>query len=75
MANVKTSPFKSFIQKLFTLRKKYQEEGNTVASDLIKLLMNSLCGKTIQKDIDREIFIWKTSTLQRNYDDKIISRY
>jgi hypothetical protein len=34
-------------QKLFTLRKKFKDEGNKVGYELIKLLLNSLHGKTV----------------------------
>ena len=56
--NFKESPFKDFVKKLFKLRKTYKEEGNNVGYDLIKLLINSLYGKTIQKDILTKNHLW-----------------
>ena len=42
------------INKLFALRKQYKEEGNPV-QEIIKLIMNSVYGKTILKPIDHKI--------------------
>ena len=40
--NYSISPFRSYIDKLFNLRKEFKKQGNTVGDELIKLLMNSL---------------------------------
>jgi hypothetical protein len=72
---MKVSPFRTFIQKLFELRLKFKKEGNKVGDDMVKLLMNSLYGKTVQRDIDTQIFIWSTKTLKDNYDETILSRH
>ena len=88
--NFSVSPFRSFIHKLFNLRLKYKgkayEEDNVkypadknnideVGDELIKLLMNSLYGKTVQRDIETEMHIWGERTLKDNYDDTILSRF
>jgi hypothetical protein len=73
--NLDESPFRSYIENLFALRKKYKEEGNKVGDELIKLLLNSLYGKTVQKDIVSSIHVWSTKTLQDNYDDLIMARW
>jgi hypothetical protein len=72
--NLKASPFRGYIEKLFALRKKYKDEGNKVGEDLIKLLLNSLYGKTVQKDVNTEICVWSSNYLEKNYDDLIMSR-
>ena len=53
--NFKVSPFRKVIDKLFALRQKYKDENNDVKQLLVKLLMNSLYGENIRKDIEREI--------------------
>ena len=37
--------------------------------------MNSLHGKTVQRDIETEMHIWGERTLKDNYDDTILSRF
>ena len=50
----KVSPFRKVIDKLFALRQKYKDEGNVVMQLLVKLLMNSLYGENIRKDIEEK---------------------
>ena len=50
--NFKISRFRSVIDKLFALRQKYKDENNDVMQLLVKLLMNSLYGENIRKDIE-----------------------
>ena len=52
--NFKVSPFRKVIDKLFALRQKYKDEGNDVMQLLVKLLMNSLYGENIRKDIEEK---------------------
>ena len=49
--NYKVSPFKKVIDKLFELRQKCKEENNDVMQLLVKLIMNSLYGEFLRKDI------------------------
>ena len=51
--NFKVSPFRKVIEKLFTLRRKYKDEHKGSMQGLIKLIMNSLYGVQIRKDIDQ----------------------
>lgn len=69
--NYDASPFRSYIEMLFNLRKKFKEEGNKVGDELIKLLMNSLYGKTVQKDITTLNHIWNENTLKNNFDESV----
>ena len=69
--NYDVSPFRSYIEKLFDLRKKFKKEGNKVGDELIKLLMNSLYGKTVQKDITTSNHIWNENTLKNNFDESV----
>ena len=50
--NVKKSPFREVIDKLFTLRQIYTDEGNDLRKVLVRLLMDSLFSFRIRKDIN-----------------------
>ena len=50
--NFKVSPFRKVIEKLFALRQKYKDEKNDLMQGLVKLIMNSLYGVQIRKDIN-----------------------
>ena len=52
--NFKVSPFRKVIDILFDLRQKYKDENNDVVHLLIKLLMNSLYGENIRKQIEEK---------------------
>jgi hypothetical protein len=58
-----------FIQKLFELRNTYKKAGNPLEKT-IKLLLNSIYGKSILKSIPTEIKVVKKSEL-----DKVLIRY
>ena len=49
--NIEVSPFKKVIDHFFAFRQKYKDENNEVLQLLIKLLLNSLYGQQIRKDI------------------------
>ena len=49
--NFKISPFRKVIEKLFALRQEYKDEHNALMQGLVKLIMNSLYGVQIRKDI------------------------
>ena len=51
--NLKIIPFRKFTEKLFALRRKYKNEHNDLVQSLVKLVMNSLYGVQIRKDIDQ----------------------
>ena len=53
--NFKVSPFRKVIDELFALRQKYKDENNDVMQLLVKLLMNSLYGEQIRKDIEEKL--------------------
>ena len=50
--NFKVSPFRKVIEKLFALRQEYKDKKNDLMQGLIKLIMNSLYGVQIRKDIN-----------------------
>ncbi|ESP03439.1 hypothetical protein LOTGIDRAFT_171379 [Lottia gigantea] len=53
------------------LRNKYKEEGNIVGSNCMKLLGNSLYGKSIQKDITTLRHLWSEATFKANFDSHV----
>ena len=55
--NFKISPFKKVIDNLFELRQKHKEENNEVMQLLVKLIMNSLYGEFLRKDILKVISV------------------
>ena len=69
--NFKVSPFRKVIVKLFALRQKYKDEGNDVMQLLVKLLMNSLYGENIRKDIEEKFACKSELWMQTEYDERV----
>ena len=67
----KVSPFRKLIDKLFVLRKKYQDEPNEVMQLLVKLLMNSLFGENIRKDIEGKFACKSEAWMMSEYDERV----
>ena len=68
--NFKVSPIRKVIDILFTLRQKYKDEGNEVMQLLVKLLMNSLYGEQIRKDIEEKFTCKSEMWMQTEYDER-----
>ena len=66
--NFKVSPFRKVIEKLFALRQKYKDEKNDLMQKLVKLIMVSLYGVQIRKDID-ESYSCKSETWMKTEFD------
>ena len=73
--NFKISLFIKVIENLFALRKKYKEEQYDLMQGLIKLIMNSLYGVQIRRDID-QCYKCKSQQSQQwmetEYDDNVL---
>ena len=69
--NFKKSPFRRVIDILFKLRKKYKYENNDVLQLLVKLLMNSLYGENIRKDIEEKFACKSELWMQTEYDERV----
>ena len=52
----KISPPGKVIEMLFTLREKYKDEKNDLLQGLVKLMLNSLYGIQMRKDIDESYY-------------------
>jgi len=72
-SNFEINPFRNYIEKLFNQRLEAKKQKNGVQDSLIKLLMNSLYGKTVQKDITKTGHLWNRNTLKANFDETIYS--
>ena len=69
--NFKVSPFRKVIHILFKLRQKYKDERNEVMQLLVKLLMNSLYGEQIRKDIEEKFACKSELWMQTEYDERV----
>ena len=69
--NFEINPFREFVLDLYTLKAKFKKEGNKVGYALVKLLLNALYGKMVQKDINTKNHLWNEETLKKNYTDDI----
>ena len=69
--NFKVSPFRKVIDKLFALRQKYKDEGNDVMQLLVKLLMSSLYGENIRKDIEEKFACKSEAWMMTEYDERV----
>ena len=74
--NFIVSPFRNIIDKLLAinLRQKYKDEKNDVLQLLVKILMNSLYGENIRKDIE-ESFACKSEAWMMTEDDERVKGY
>ena len=70
--NCKVSPLKKVIIAIFELRQKYKEEKNDVMEVLVKLIMNSLYGEQIRKDIEESYECKPEDWKMTEYDERVL---
>ena len=70
--NFKVSPFRKVIEQLFSLRQKYKDEHNDLMQRLVKLIMNSLYGVQIRKDIDQSYKCTSQHWMETEYDENVL---
>ena len=70
--NFRTSPFSKPIEKLIALREKYQKEHNDLMQKLVKLIMVSLYGVQIRKDIDQSYKCKSQHWMETEYDENVL---
>ena len=70
--NFKISPFRKVIEKFFALRQKYKDEHNDLLQGLVKLIMNSLYGVQIRKDIDQSCKCKSQHWMETEYDEIVL---
>ena len=60
------------MKHLFQLKLKYEKGESDFMVDVIKLYLNSLYGKTIRRNIDKEYIIRSENWLMKNNDDRVV---
>ena len=70
--NFKVSPFRKVIEKLFALRQKYKNEKNDLMQGLVKLIMNSLYGVQIRKDINESYYCKSENWMKTEFDENVL---
>ena len=70
--NFKVSPFRKVIEKLFALRQKYKDEKNDLMQGLVKLIMNSLYGVQIKKDINESYSCKSETWMKTEFDENVL---
>ena len=70
--NFKVSPFKKVIDKFFELGQKYKHENIDVMQILVKLIMNSLYGEQIRKDIEESYQCKSKMWMMTEYDERVL---
>ena len=69
--NSKISPFRKVIEQLFSLRQKYKDEHNDLMQRLVKLIMNSLYGVQVRKDVDQSYKCKSQHWMETEYDENV----
>ena len=70
--NFEKSSFKKVIDKLFELRQKYKDENNDIMHFLVKLIMNSLYGQQIRKDIEESYECKSEAWMMTEFDERVL---
>ena len=68
----KVSPFRKVIEKLFALRQKYKDEKNDLMQGLIKLIMNSLYGVQIGRDINESYYCKSENWMKTEINENVL---
>ena len=70
--NFKISPFRKVIEKNICLKKKYKDEKNDLMQALIKLIMNSLYGVQIRRDINESYHCKPETWMKTEFDENVL---
>ena len=70
--NFKISPFRKVIEKLFVLRQKYKDQKNDLMQGLVKLIMNSLYGVQIRRDINESYYYKSETSMKTEFDENVL---
>ena len=66
------SPFDKVINDLFELRQKYEDGNNDYMQLLVKLIMISLYGEQIPKDIEESYHCESEMWMMTEYDERVL---
>ena len=69
--NFKIGLYRKGIEKLFAFRQKYTDEGSDLVQNLAKLIMNSLYGNQLRKDINESYKCISQHWMEKVYDDNV----
>ena len=69
--NFRISPFKKVIEKLFALRQKYKDEKIDLMQRLVELILNSLYGVQIRKDINESYYCKSEIWIKTEFDENV----
>ena len=70
--NFKVGPFRKVIEKLFALRQKYKDEKNDLMQGLVKLIMNSLYGVQIRRNINESHSCKSETWMKTEFDGNVL---
>ena len=70
--NFKISPFRIVIEKLYALRQKCKDEKNDLMQGLVKLIMNSLYGVQIRRDINESYYCKSETWKKTEFDENVL---
>ena len=70
--NFKVSFFKKVIVLFFELRQTFKDENKDVVHLLVKLIMNSLYGEQIRKDIEENYYGKSENWMLTEYDERVL---
>ena len=66
------SPFRKVIEKIFASRQKYKEEENDLMQGLVILIMNSLYGVQIGRDINESCYCKSETWMKTEFDENVL---
>ena len=70
--NFKISPFRKVIEKLFALGQNYENEKHDLMEVLVKLIMNSLYGVQIRRDIIEAHYCNSETWMKTEFDENVL---
>ena len=65
------SPFRKVIEILFASRQKYKDEKNDLMQRLVKLIMNSLYGFQIRRDVNEPNYCKSETWMKTEFDENV----
>ena len=71
--NFKISPIRKDLEKLFALRQKDKDEKNDLMQGLVKLIMNSLYGVQIRRDINESYQCKPEIWMKTDFDENVLA--
>ena len=70
--NFQVPPSRKVTEKLFALRQKYKDRKNDLMQALVKLIMNSLYGVQIRRDINESYYCKSETWMKTEFDENIL---